>query len=804
MFAPLIRKTPKILLGVAGLIAALLLAALLLLRGSLPLIEGEFELAGLRAPVKVERDAHGRAVITAANLSDLARALGFVHAQDRFFQMDMSRRSAAGELSEVLGRGPLELDRARRMHRLRSLARQRVASLTQDERALLEVYAAGVNAGLNGLHSRPFEYWLLGVRPAAWLPEDLLLVVYTMFFELTDELARRDAMLTAMSAVYPQEYFEFLAQDGSPWDAPVIGSAREPLPVPAPSEYTLPQTIGEEVAARAGSAAPRDEIAGPPLPGSNNWALHGSRTASGAALLANDMHLGLRLPNTWYHVRLVIRDPVTGEASLDATGVSLPGTFGVIVGSNGSIAWGFTNSYGDWSDRVLVDVDPDNPDRYRVADGFEAFSEFEETIAIKGADPVKETYRWTRWGPVLGEDHLGRLHALKWLAHEPEAVNSKIIEFSAVTGVTEALVLANQVGGPPQNFVVADRKGNIGWTIMGKIPRRSGYDPRMAASWAAAGVGWQGWLSPEEYPRLVNPPGGQIWTANARVTDGEWLRLIGDGGYDLGARAGQIRDSLRALDVASEPDMLAIQLDDRALFLARWRELLLAVLDDAALSQNASRAELRQLVANWKPRASTDSSGFRLVRAWRAFMLEDVFEALTIEAREADPSQSYFSNQWEGALWALLEAQPEHLLPPQFASWRDWMLHVVDVTTRYFLERYDGPLEQRVWGERNRVRVSHPLSRFVPLIGDWLDMPELPLPGDSNMPRVQSPGFGASQRLSVSPGREEAGYFHMPGGQSGHPLSPFYGVGHAAWAQGDPLPFLPGAAEYVLHLSAGG
>ncbi|NNF50950.1 MAG: penicillin acylase family protein [Gammaproteobacteria bacterium] len=768
----------------------------LALRGSLPAIEGEISIAGLKAPVSIERDLHGRPRITAGNWSDLARTLGYLHAQERFFQMDMARRAAAGELAELLGEGPVPLDKSRRRHRLRDLAVARLKTLEPSERRLIESYTAGVNAGLAQLRARPFEYLLLNAHPREWQPEDLLLVVYAMFFQLTDELASRDGMLTALRDVYPAPYFAFLTQDGTPWDAPVVGEARSPLPVPGADVYTLPPAQPEKTA----SVADRSEQGHDMVPGSNNWALHGSRTESGVAILANDMHLGHGLPNVWYQARLVIRGSADDVPAIDVTGVTLPGTFGVIVGSNRNVAWGFTNSYGDWSDLVIIEVDPEDASRYRVGDGYEAFTTYEQSIPVKGGDAEPVSFQWTRWGPVIGEDHEGRLLALKWLAHEPEAVNSGIIDLAGAKDVVSALEIANGIGAPPQNFVVADRKGNIGWTILGRVPRRAGYDSRYASSWADPGVGWQGWYEAREYPRIFNPPGGQIWTANARVVDAEGLRFLGDGGYDLGARAAQIRDSLTAMESANEADMLWLQLDDRALFLERWQKLLLELLDDESLEGQPGRSELRAAIADWHPRASVDSAGFRLVRAWRVFLFDEVFEELTTEAREAAPSTSIYSSQWEGALWTLLEQQPAHLLPTRYESWRDWMLDVVDDTVDYYQERYSGGLADRVWGERNRVRVAHPLSQFVPGLGQLVNMPALALPGDNNMPRVQAPGFGASQRLGVSPGREEEGYLHMPGGQSGHPLSPYYGSQHNSWAKGEPLSFLPGPPRYQLRL----
>lgn len=798
----LIRSWRAFGIGVLSLFSAasvLLVAGAVILRASLASLDGAIEVAGIEETVSIERDARGIPQITAASWPDLAVALGFVHSQERFFQMDLARRAAAGELAALLGAAALPTDKSRRMHRLRALATARLATLEPTDRQLLTSYTAGVNAGLDALSSRPFEYWLLGADPVVWREEDVLLVVYSMFFELTDETAGRDAMLTALRDSYPEAFADFLMQAGTTWDAPVSGTPRNPQPVPAAGVYALPAADAEAATA----SLRRSEEGAPVVPGSNNWALHGSRTESGSAILANDMHLGLGLPNTWYRARLVLRNQPGDDPIVDVSGVTLPGAFGIVVGSNGKVAWGFTNSQGDWSDRVLVETSAEDDSVYRVDSGYEAFVEHDERIEVKGDAPVMMRYRWTRWGPIIGQDHAGRQVAVKWLAHEADAINLRIVDLASVQDVSAALTVANQVGAPPQNFVAADRKGNIGWTILGRIPRRAGYDPRFSTSWAAPGVGWQGWLEVTEYPRIFNPPGGQIWTANARVIDGEWLSVLGDGGYALGARAGQIRDALRPIDSADEADMLAVQLDDRAVFLDRWQGLLVETLDEAALADNPQRAELRDVVASWRPQASVDSAGFRLVRAWRQFMLDAVFAVLTAEARNAAPDVSFYSHQWEGALWTLLETQPPHLLPPAHASWRSWKLAVVDETIAYFKERYPGGLAERVWGERNLVRVAHPLSSFVPGLGGLVDMPAIALPGDSNMPRVQAPGFGASQRLAVSPGRESEGYLHMPGGQSGHPLSPYYGTQHEAWASGKPLPFLPGPPVTTLLLVRG-
>ena len=200
--------------------------------------------------------------------------------------------------------------------------------------------------------------------------------------------------------------------------------------------------------------------------------------------------------------------------------------------------------------------------------------------------------------------------------------------------------------------------------------------------------------------------------------------------------------------------------------------------------------------------ASTDSVAYRLVRSFRLLLREDVIDALTAEVRSADPDFQYLGmRQWEGILWQLVEQQPPHLLSPRYANWDEQLLAVVDRLIRHY--EPSGPLADRSWGERNSVTIRHPLSNAVPVLSGWLDMPTVQMPGDANMPRVQDALHGSSERLGVSPGREREGYFHMPGGQSGHPLSPYYRAGHDGWVNGTASPFLPGPPEHVLTLSNG-
>ena len=759
------------------------------------MLDGQVAAGRISSEVIIERDAAGIPTITAGNRLDLAYGTGYVHGQDRFFQMDLTRRNAAGELAALFGEAAVDVDRRHRFHRFRTRASAVIDRLDEGERALLEAYANGVNDGLGQLGAKPFEYFVIGAEAEAWQPEDTILAVYTMFLELNDSRADRDLRRGLAHRVLPAAVFEWLYPDGSEWDAPLTGDPRAGGQLPGPDVYTL---RGRKVASLDSPGIANRE---PLLPGSNNWAIAGSLTESGRALVANDMHLGITTPNVFYRARL----RTTGADGIDLNGVTLPGTPLLVAGSNGHIAYGNTNSYGDWTDAVVVR--PGTVDgTYLTAAGPAEFNISDEVIEVKDADPEKLRIRETIWGPVREDSpDPDNLIAVSWLAHHVDAVTLGHLRLETARSVDRALDIANGIGMPPQNFVVGDAAGNIGWTIAGRIPRRVGFDPLLPADWSD-GSGWHGWVAAADYPRVLNPESGRIWTANSRVVDGRALEIIGDGGYDLGARARQIRDGLFAADRWSPDDMLGVQLDDRALFLRRWRDLLLEVLDDDAIAEFPARREYRRLAEDWLPHAAPESVGYRLVRAFRSEVRDRVFTMVMqpVWDRYGEDTELRMSNQFESPLWSLVTERPPHLLTDDYVNWDALLLAAVDANVSYFDEHYAGGLERRSWGERNTAAIRHPLSPALPFLSAWLDMPREPLHGDSNLPRAQSPSFGASERFAVSPGDEAGGYLHMPAGQSGHPLSDYYRIGHDDWVHGHPSPFLPGLPRHTLVLRPAG
>jgi penicillin amidase len=831
----------RLLMGVLGflLLGGLAAAAGLwwVARRSLPQLDGAATLPGLSAVVTVDRDSTGVPTVRGATRRDVARALGYLHAQDRFFQMDLLRRRSAGELAELFGKAAVPADREARIHGFRTLAGKALALMPAAHRKLVDAYTAGVNAGLASLRARPFEYVILRVRPQPWRPEDTLLVAYSMVLDLQDSRGRYEQMLAAIQYGYGRTMLDFLAPEGTGLDAALDGGTYSQPPVPGPDIIDLRKHKADTVAGNRPLSRPGISD-GETAPGSNVFALAGSRTANGSALLANDMHLHLGVPAVWYRAELVWSDegqnakvqnpnPKCQTPNVEfqgpdlkfqssrsdlatagrpeehrVTGVTLPGLPLVIAGSNGHIAWGFTNSYADTADIVIAELSSIDPQLYKNGLDLLKMEARKETIRVKGGDPVDVTALWTIWGPVIGDINHARSLVLHWVFDDPAALNLNIIELENAPDAATALALAPHFGLPSQNFMVADRGGAIGWTVTGLLPRRVGFDGRLPAIWGYGDRRWNGYLPADDYPRILSPPAGQLWSANNRPVSGASYLKLGDGGYNSAARARQIRDDLTALTAPATPrDLLAVQLDDRAMLLERWQKLLLAALTPDAVASRPGRAELRRVVAQWNGHASTDSAAYTLVRRWREAVagraLDPVFEPCLIQAESFD----FHRLNYEAPLWQLVQQRPPNFLTPDCLTWDDLFLKAADDVLQW-TDREGVPLQRLTWGARNTARIQHPFSRFLPgVLARLIDMPATPLPGDRDMPRVQRPDFGASERFAVAPGHEEEGVFHMPGGQSGHPLSPYYRAEYDDWAQGRPTPFLPGPAQHTLRLA---
>ncbi|RVT44185.1 penicillin acylase family protein [Rheinheimera sediminis] len=775
------KRISMVLLMLILLVAGFLYFAL---RSTLPAYEGELP-AEVRQQVEISRDAQGYASIIGQNRNDVAYALGFVHAQERFFQMDLLRRNAAGELSELFGEIALDLDKKRRIHRFRAKAQRGFTHLPADQKLLLQRYTAGVNAGLAELGWPPFEYGLLAQTPRHWVEADSFLALYSMYLDLQGSEGKDELAMGLMQQKLPQDWYAFLFQHSPDWQAAMDNSKVSLIPMPKSPYPAL--LAGQKTACTDCSLHDSADI------GSNNFAVSGQRTKDGRAILADDMHLGIRVPGTWFKAQLKWTE---NDQAFEVAGVSLPGTPAIVAGSNGHIAWGFTNSTADWSDVIALKLD-EKAENYQTADGWQEFSYQNEVFKVKGQPDELVLQKETIWGPVLPPPFQN--YAYRWVAHDVEGANFNLLTLEKSQGVRETLKLAASAGVPTQNLLVADKDGAIGWTLIGALPERKVQHMDTPQDWSNGQNNWSGYLSQNHYPQIYQPQSGQLWTANSRMVGGKDLELIGNGGYDLGARGKQILDALTATAEHSEQSLHNIQLDHRALMLARWQQLLLdTVLTKDFVAEHNLESYLDYVMKD-ASHASIGSVGYSLLRSFRAKTLELTFAPLTALLEENNLSGRDLKFSLETAGWEMIQQQRTDTLPADFSSWRTLLQQAV-LQSKQKLETDYGSLASASWGNINQSSIVHPLSAAVPFFGDWLNMPAMPMNGDSHMPRVQNRAHGQSERMVVSPGKEAEGILVIPAGQSGHPLSPFYDADHDFWLREQPLGFLPGEQKYLLKL----
>lgn len=763
-------------------VLALVATAYFAMRASLPQLSGEVSGGGFKSAVSAARDAQGTVTITAKDTFDAMRALGFVHAQERFFEMDLTRRSAAGELSALFGAATIKVDEGKRAHRLRARMIAKWPALATQDRALLTTYTEGVNAGLASLGARPWQYFLLRATPEPWREIDSLLVIGEMYYMLQSRSIEDRLNEALLKRQIGDRLFDWLEPAGGVWDAALDGSVMASPPLPGAD--LLNTRKGDAKTLNADAAPPFDDTRA--LIGSNNWAIGGALSSHGGAIFANDMHLGIGVPNIWFRSQFNIGDAGSARRSV---GVTLPGAPGLIAGSNGRIAWGFTNGYGQWFD--WVEIGADSPLR-------QSLKTTPETIAVHGGASVEINVRETAFGPILrtiGNND----YALSWTLYRDGGVNGGAGRIMDANTIDDAIAVAQQSGSPHQNLVVVDNKGSIAWTIMGRIPAYA--EGVRRGTFTTAEALPTTWLSADKYPIIKNPAEHRLWTANNRQLGGEGGNIIGDGGFDLGARGAQIRDRLREQTVYDEQKLYALQLDNESRFLKRWATL---AINTASAKANDKTTALAAQLKTWNGRADIDQSGHRIARAFRQQVQDELWKSWLAaaaggrpiamgSARQLDPD-----GRFEYAAWAALEARAAHLLPQPFSSWDDFlaakMANVFDDLTKA-----NASISDATWGKRNSSNIRHPFTRAMPFLSRFLDMPKAPQAGDNHMPMVAAPTFGASERMVVSPGKEELGIFVMPGGQSGHILSPFYGAGHDDWARGKPGKLLAGETRHTLR-----
>jgi penicillin G amidase len=743
------------------LIVVILIAAVLLwLRTTGPGSETTLRTAGLTAPVTIERDGFGIATIAAANTRDAVFALGFLHAEERLFQMELTRRLGAGRLSELFGPAALPTDKYMRVLGLYRAAEAQYQVLSPDARAELDAYVAGVNAWIAQRSvALPPEYYLVRTRPEPWKPADSLVWGKLMALQLAGNF--RDELLRAR-----------ILQHVKPADLDVLFP---PYPKSAPS------ATGETNAWLKGldldaiyAALPK--IVGPTYE-SNNWVLDGKHTVSGKPMLANDPHLALNAPGIWYLAHIKTPD-------LDVTGVTAPGNPYVILGHNAHIAWGFTTTTGDVEDLFIEKIDPKDPTHYLTPTGTAAFGTREETIAVRGGTPVKFTVRETRHGPVISDlggkyaatAAAGTVLALQtaWLMPDdrsPEALRG--INFAK--NWTEFRDAMKLFGGPEQNMVFASDTGDIGFIAPARIPIRAKGDGYMPVPGWSGDYDWKSFIPFDDLPQGFNPAGGRFVTANQKIVPDSYKYFISRD-WDIPNRAERINQLLDAKDKFAPDDFAAIQADTMSLMAKDLVPLMTAI----------------------QPTDERDRRAVERLKTWNFHMDRDLVEPLIFTAWLRELDSDLFAKK-------LAEVFPDYWAPrPRvvhgiLTEHRDWCqpdggkqgdcAAVLTASLHSALDqlatRYGDDLAGWTWG---RAHVAPFVNQFWSNVPGFRRLFRLDIPtdggsdtinrgemefGNEAMPFADLHGPGL--RMIVDLAAPAEARFLITPGQSANPLSAHYG-----------------------------
>jgi penicillin amidase len=624
-----------ILIILLSLVIILSLFGFITIRRSFPKVDGPITVPGLSNEVEIIRDSMGVPHLYASTEHDLFMAQGYVHAQDRFFQMDFWRHIGAGRLAEMFGESQVETDIFLRTMGWTRLAEKEIENLDAESRAILQAYTDGVNAYLAEHHGAElsFEYVLLGVlspdyEPEPWEISNILTWAKVMAFDLSGNSSGWQDLTRAK--IYKQIGAE-KAQDLNP-----TYPSEHPFIVPEPSSPEARQEQDNESAEYhidPSTAPPTaiDWISTGPIFGSNSWVISGERTTTGSPLLANDPHLGIQLPSIWYEVGLHCQ-PITEACRSNVTGFSFAGAPGVIIGHNGDIAWGFTNVGPDVLDLFIEKINPENPNQYEVNGEWRDMTLIDETIQVAGGEPITITVRKTHHGPIFSDiddafdDLTGTTNlgvpsnyavSVCWTALEPSSIFKAILNMNTASDWASFRNALRDFNVPSQNMIYADVHGNIGYQTPGNIPIRTSGDGLLPVPGWTEAYDWQGYIPFDELPSSYNPSQGFIVTANNAIVGSEYPYSISRT-WDLGYRANRISDLIQGHEKISIQDIQAIQGDN----FHAMGPILIPILtslsfEDQELNQYASELEGWDYQNNLESRQAAIFNAF-----WRHLLLE--------------------------------------------------------------------------------------------------------------------------------------------------------------------------------------
>jgi penicillin amidase len=763
-------------------VAAMGLAGLFIAgRMTLPMIDGEAALEGPKAEIRIVRDRFAVPHITATSRHDGLFALGYVHAQDRMWQMEFQRRIGQGRLSEFAGDVTLKTDIFLRTMGFYKAAEATLAKLDQRTRDDLQAYADGVNAWLVGRDSLlPPEFHILGVTPEPWRPADTVVWLKMMAMNLSgnwtsEALRARIAarlgadLMRQLWPEYPADAPIALEDQASLWQTPGIDKLMDVWP------------------------------AGPTGLGSNNWVIDGGLSATGKPMLANDPHLGLQAPSVWYFAHVDDGDDAT-------IGATLPGVPFIVLGRNRHIAWGFTNTAPDVQDLIIEEFNPDDPDQYLTESGWESVITREEVIRISGAADHRLTVRSTRHGPILfdattstqGDGYLGKGQAvaIRWHVLDDDEFSIRAgLGTAAARTVDEFIEVMRDFHGAQQNMVVADVSGNIGFVAAGRVPIRADQ-----SEWQGMlpGKGWDplsrrtGFIPFDELPQVVNPATGYVITANNRITGPAYPHFITNE-WAQPFRAQRIRDLLTARTAHTIDSFREMQGDQVSLMVREFLPLMLQF--------EPADQELKQVIADlrmWDGNSSADRTEPTIFSAWyREFARQVLVDQAGPEFQRLwAPRPGFFRNvlnRRNGAEAWCDDTATDTVEDCAAILERSLSLAIAELEQRYGTDRDDW-----VWGPIHTALSDHNPLTNVPFVRDFFDL-KVPVGGDSftinvahgRMRDAKSPfqtHSAASLRAIYDLDDLDRSIYVHSTGQSGNPMSPHYADMTERWRRVDYVP----------------
>jgi penicillin amidase len=762
----------------------------LLFRRPLPKKSGSVTLQGLGAPVKVVRDDWGIPHITAETIHDVMFAQGYVHAQDRLWQMEFNRRLVAGRLSEILGEVSLPLDRWMRIIGMRRVAEKEASLISSATQAILQAYADGVNARI-GQGNLPVEFTLLRFRPEPW--------------KVADSISWSKMMSWSLSVDWEAEIIraQILAQAGPDVAAELDMLNCPDSPVIIPPDFDFSK-IGNEALKRAEAARKFTGPAAQNGVGSNNWVIAGSHTNTGMPLLANDMHLGLSIPSIWYENHLQAED-------LHISGISFPGIPGIIAGHNQNVAWGFTNGFPDVQDLYMEHLKRTQDGRVLVefkGEWLEA-QVIEEVISIKGRQPVTEEVVITHHGPIINKlapDFSGEQPlALQWVSLEPSNMFDAILKMNKAQNCAQFLEALRTWDSPAQNMVFADTQGNIAYKLPGKIPIRAKGDGRLPVPGWTGEYEWSGAIPFEALPYLVNPPGGFIATANNRVVGQNYPFHLSHA-YCKGDRAQRIIELIQEEEKLSIADIQKMQFDQISVT-ARKFALLVGQLEPKDPELQIVTARLR----SWNGQLSPESPEASIYEVMCARLIQRLLKSKLGDLAEYYAGKGITPVLAEGSIMGERSREwLEQILDTPHSPWfnlgkdesREEVLALTLRETVDELKKTLGPgMEDWRWGKLHTLVFSHPLGAVKPL-DRLFNRGPYPLGGDfdtvwatgsSRVDLTKSSIVGPPFRFIADLSNWENCLGLLTPGQSGQPSSPHYADNIQAWFTGEyhPMAFSP-------------